>query len=175
MQLLWANILSGEANKPRTFSKRTVNLMSSLDKNDAMLFKNLCSFAWNLGPFIFESDTEIYDKNSINFSSLEHLDSIGLIKFKHMSVYLKTPLPEKIIIRYYGKPLFIKFNKAENNDLRIGRVMFTQIGKELCNIVNADPYPEFFEYTIDQLKKNNPNIEIIEEYVNQLNSCHCEE
>ena len=166
MQLLWANILSGEANKPGTFSKHTVNLMSSLDKNDAMLFKNLCSFAWALGPFIFELDAEIYNKNLINFGSLQHLDSIGLVKFNYISGYKLTLNSEKVLMKYHEKSLFIKFNKTENNKLIVGKVAFTQTGEELSSIVNADPNLEFFEYTISQLKKNNPNIEIIDEYIN---------
>ncbi|MDO8682256.1 MAG: DUF2806 domain-containing protein, partial [Armatimonadota bacterium] len=35
MQSLWAKVLAGEANAPGTYSKRTVNLLSSLDTNDA--------------------------------------------------------------------------------------------------------------------------------------------
>ena len=37
MQTLWAGVLSGEANAPGTYSKRTVNFLSDLDKSDAML------------------------------------------------------------------------------------------------------------------------------------------
>ncbi|EKE02418.1 MAG: hypothetical protein ACD_20C00391G0012 [uncultured bacterium] len=167
MQLLWANILSGESNKPGTFSKRTVNFMSSLDKNEAMLFKNLCSFAWEgLGPLIFEPNAEIYNKNSIDFGSLQHLDSIGLINFNILSDFLLKLVSNEVLINYYGKPLYIKFNKVEDNVLKFGKVNFTQIGKELSNIVNTDSNPDFFKYTISQLKENNPNIEKIEEYIN---------
>src|SRR5258708_5040845 len=44
MQKLWGKILAGEANSPRKCSKRTVNLLASLDKMDALLFSKLCSF-----------------------------------------------------------------------------------------------------------------------------------
>src|ERR1035441_6951750 len=46
MQSLWARILAGEANSPGRFSKRTVNLLGSLDKSDAVLFSKLCSFVF---------------------------------------------------------------------------------------------------------------------------------
>jgi len=49
MQIIWANILSGEANNPGTFSKRLINIVSSIDKNDAIMFTNLCSYTWNIG------------------------------------------------------------------------------------------------------------------------------
>ena len=49
MQHLWAKVLAGEANVPGRYSKRTVNCLSSLDKTDAQLFSNLCSFGWLIG------------------------------------------------------------------------------------------------------------------------------
>jgi Protein of unknown function (DUF2806) len=45
MQNIWARILSGEANSPGRFSKRTVNLVGGLDKSDAILFSGLLGFA----------------------------------------------------------------------------------------------------------------------------------
>ncbi len=35
MQSLWSRVLSGEANAPGSYSKRTVNFLSDLDKSDA--------------------------------------------------------------------------------------------------------------------------------------------
>ena len=49
MQALWARILAGEANSPGSYSKRTVNLLGSLDTTDATLFTSLCRFAWFSG------------------------------------------------------------------------------------------------------------------------------
>jgi hypothetical protein len=46
MQRLWSKLLAGEANRPGTISKRTVNLLADLDKRDAELFTSLCDFAW---------------------------------------------------------------------------------------------------------------------------------
>lgn len=44
MQQLWAKVLAGEANTPGSYSKRTVNFVASLDKQDAILFAKLCGF-----------------------------------------------------------------------------------------------------------------------------------
>ena len=58
MQNLWSRILAGEANNPGSFSRRTVNLMADLDKQNAGLFSNLCRFNWRLenqtNPLIFQ-------------------------------------------------------------------------------------------------------------------------
>ncbi len=73
MQTLWAKVLAGEANSPGTYSKRTVNLLSDLDKKDALLFQSLCRFGWFIGnftPLVFDPQAEIYNKAGINFAMI---------------------------------------------------------------------------------------------------------
>ncbi len=68
MQTLWSKVLAGEANSPGRYSKRTVNLLASLDKADAELFSKLCSFAWQIGdlvPLIYDHKHEMYVDNGI--------------------------------------------------------------------------------------------------------------
>ena len=69
MQNLWSRVLSGEANVPGTYSKRTVNFLSDLDKVDAKLFSELCGFGWKIGnvvPLVFDVQDDIYNKKGIN-------------------------------------------------------------------------------------------------------------
>jgi hypothetical protein len=49
MQSIWSGLLAGEATKPGTYSKRTVDFVSTMDKSDAELFTKLCSFVWVIG------------------------------------------------------------------------------------------------------------------------------
>src|ERR1039458_6537682 len=68
MQSLWARILAGEANAPGKFSKRTVNLLGSLDKEDATLFSKVCGFTLLIGqlvPFIYALNHKIYNNAEI--------------------------------------------------------------------------------------------------------------
>ena len=91
MQELWSGILAGQANNPGSFSKRTVNLVASLDKSDALLFTKFCSFVWaNTVPFVlnYEETPEVYAKHGIDFSSLTHLDNLGLITFASFSGFI---------------------------------------------------------------------------------------
>jgi hypothetical protein len=96
MQSLWAKVLAGEANSPGTYSKRTVNFLGSLDKTDANLFTSLCGFGWGVGniiPLIFDSREQIYNNQGINYSTLSHLDDIGLVSFNHLSGFRQMGLP----------------------------------------------------------------------------------
>ena len=85
MQTLWARVLAGEANDPGAFAKRTVNLLADLDKIDAELFTKLCGFVWQIEgfvPLVFDAQNELYNRSGINFNSLTHLESLGLIKYE---------------------------------------------------------------------------------------------
>ena len=85
MQTLWSRVLAGEANSPGRYTKRTVSLLSTMDKADAELFKALCSFVWHIGewvPLIFDFEDPIYSAAGINFTSLTHMDDIGLFHLR---------------------------------------------------------------------------------------------
>jgi len=67
MQKLWSRVLAGEANAPGCYSKRAVNFLSSLDKADADLFTQLCTFSWGVGgvvPLVYDYEGEIYKPRS---------------------------------------------------------------------------------------------------------------
>lgn len=80
MQSLWARILAGEANNPGSYSKRTVELVSTMDKSDTQLFTNFCKFVWMFRsptPLVYaHTDENIYNAEGINFSTLMHLVDI---------------------------------------------------------------------------------------------------
>ncbi len=152
MQDIWSKLLASEANKPGSFSKRTISLISSLDKQDAILFTKLCNFAWRLGenliPIIFDSQNEFYTKNGINFASLKHLDAIGLISFEALTGYTLTDLPKKIKISYMGEFADIVLTQDEKNELVVGSALFTSVGKELFHICETSKIDGFMDYAL---------------------------
>ena len=82
MQTLWSRILVGEANKPGSFRKKTIETVATLDKSDADLFTKFCTFVWQIGnlcPVVMDFDDKNIINNGITFNSLTHLDDIGLI------------------------------------------------------------------------------------------------
>mgnify|MGYP000955842643 CR=1 FL=1 len=126
MQDLWARVLAGEANSPGTYSKRTVNFLGDLDKKDAELFLALCRFGWFVGnftPLIFDVNDKIYKDNGLNFGTLTHLDSIGLIQFNNISGFIRTGLPKTFSVSYCGEPLKVTMENEKDNKLSIGMVL----------------------------------------------------
>ena len=162
MQELWSRVLAGEANAPGTYSKRTVNFLSDLDKGDAELFTKLCGFGWMIGdfvPLVFDVQAEIYNKHGINFSSLSHLESIGLVQSNRITGIGWHDLPKRFAVLYYGKPLALEMPNDADNVLEVGVVLLTKIGQELAPICGSRPVEGFRDYVMDQWKQYLPKPE----------------
>ena len=152
MQSLWASVLAREANTPGTLSRRTINRLSDFDKRDAELFTTFCGFCWeieNITPFVFNFNVEIYNKHGINFETLSHLDTMGLIHFERTSMTLKkTPKA----MSYYGKRLDLSIPEGSPNAAFYhGHARLTTIGEELFPICGSQPVDGFYEYVKRQL------------------------
>ncbi len=162
MQELWSRVLAGEANAPRTYSKRTVNFLSDLDKGEAELFTRLCGFGWQTGqfvPLVFDVQAEIYNRYEINFSTLNHLDSIGLIQFDNLAGFVSRDLPKKFAVDYYRRRLILERPPNADNTLELGKVLLTRVGQELVPICGSKPVEGFWEYVKDQWKQYLPKSE----------------
>ncbi len=162
MQELWSRILAGEANAPGSFSKRTVNFLSDLDKAEADLFTKLCGFVWDIGashPLVFDHRSEIYNGQGINFYNLTQLDSIGLIQFSPTTGFVYHEPPRKFRGVYYDKTLKLETPQNTKNELAIGQVIFTPIGLEFASICGSKPVDGFWEYVMEQWKEYLPKVE----------------
>lgn len=162
MQELWSRVLAGEANTPGTYSKRTVNFLSDLDKAEAELFTKLCGFGWmieELVPLVLDVQAEIYNKHGINFNSLSHLESIGLIQFNSITNISLSNVPKRFAVLYYGKSLVLEMPKDANNRLGVGMVRLTKIGQEIAPICRSKPVEGFWGYVMDKWKQYLPKPE----------------
>ena len=156
MQSLWASLLAGEANAPGSFSKRTVDLVGSLDKRDAELFTKFCSCCW----MILDKVTALATKNTrdvmgselgVDFAALVHLDAIGLIRFDSIAGFKRRfgvpDFPANLPLHYFGRPLHVHFT-AEPVELDLGAAFLTNAGEELARISGAAMNETIFDATI---------------------------
>lgn len=149
MQNLWSRVLASEANAPGAFAKRTVNLLADLDKEDAILFTRLCGYGWMIGnvcPLVFDPQASIYNDQGVNFSSLSHLESLGLIQFNHLAGFRHLRVPKIATVFYYGQPVTLTFPKDSDNELEIGKVLLTRAGQQLAPVCAPTPVEGYFQY-----------------------------
>ncbi len=153
MQKLWSRVLAGEANKPGTFSKRTVNLLGDIDKGDAEVFMRLCGFGWMIGnvvPLVFDVQAEIYNLHGLNFGTLSDLEALGFVQFNDIAGFKRMKLPKKFTVFYYGTQMELTFPKEADNELVLGKVLLTRAGQELAPFCGSTPSPGFFEFVYNK-------------------------
>lgn len=155
MQSLWARVLAGQVNSPGRYSKRTVEILSYLEKTDAMLFSKLCSFGIDIDGhiilFIYDIHHSIFTDNGITFEVISHLESLGLIQFIFPSCY-DWDLEQKGYALYFGDKVWYDCHKPKNNILQVGHVLLTQAGQQLAPISGAQPIDGFFNHVKKEWK-----------------------
>lgn len=163
MQSLWASLLAGEANDPGSFSRRTIDLVGSLDKRDAETFTKFCSCCWMMANELTALTTTnsriaLDSELGVGFDDLLHLDSIGLIRFDSIGSFAKkfnaTDLPVNLSLRYFGKPLIIHFT-SEPVEVKVGATVLTKAGAELAKISGASSNESVFDATLGDLIGSN--------------------
>ena len=163
MQSLWSRVLAGEANSPGSYSKRTVNFLSDLDKVDADLFTKLCGFGWIIEdfiPLVFDENAEIYKNHGVDFEALSHLESIGLIQYNSITGFRWSNCPNSYTASYYNNRLILELPGETNNELNVGIVLLTKVGHELVPVCGSKPVDGFLDYVKNQWKQYLPKSEI---------------
>ncbi|MDE0241446.1 MAG: DUF2806 domain-containing protein [bacterium] len=148
MQSLWSKVLAGEVNMPGSFSKRTVNALSDLDRLEAELFTCLGGFVCDFGgyiPVVLNLDDQIYTDSGINYGTVRYLDSAGLIDYGGIT-HTSITAQKGDAISYYGSFLIVEEPRNGSFGMDCGIVNFTTVGHELFPICGSKPIDGFLEY-----------------------------
>ncbi|HEY0016802.1 MAG TPA: DUF2806 domain-containing protein [Longimicrobium sp.] len=152
MQALWAKVLAGEANKPGTYSKRTVNYLASLDSEDARLFTALCGFLWHTGyllPIVLDVEHPVYAGAGIDVTALRHLDDIGLIRYESATTLSLLELENGASLSYFGQRIHVAFPySAPRGSLPVGQVVLSKVGTELAPLCRPRPVAGLLEFVL---------------------------
>jgi hypothetical protein len=148
MQMVWAKVLAGEANKPGSFSRRAVFALVAMDRADLEMLtcvRQVCIRFDKLVLFVYELKDPIYSDNGITFSTLLHLDEIGLANFteptEHSSI---TTDGLKGSVEYWDEKIYVEM--APQQRLFTGLVALTKIGEELAGVCEPRPIADFPAY-----------------------------
>lgn len=164
MQILWSKLLAGEVTHPGKYALRTMNLVKTLNKDEAQLFTKYCSYllqdtnGFYLRPNI-EETKELFWKEGLHALAINHLKDIGLIAtndlvfpFNRHIDYEFYYFKQKYVLRFTGS--FLTFNLPVNT--------LTDTGNELVAISGAN-YNEQYEVCLTEaLKKHSIDLSIIQ-------------
>lgn len=163
MQQLWSSILAGEANSPKSFSRKTVNLLADLDVQDAKSFESLCRYSccvndrWT--PMIIGYPAEIFKVGGFSGSAMVNLDALGLISdsVKDGNLCIHSA---PTIVKYFDKTLFVHFKPNIRPSLPFGRVKPTRAGRELSAIIKCSPVDGFVDHLVRRFNRACESVEI---------------
>ena len=141
---LWAQLLAGEANRPGSYSRKTVNILGDMSRIDAKLFANLCRFQLILGataermPVITGQAINIYEKYGVTRKGLDVLRELGLVS------YFGEPLGGisigfsaqcGVLGHSEGILHFVRRDgTSAPSEVGMGSVTFTRTGAEMSNL-----------------------------------------
>jgi hypothetical protein len=152
MQNTWARILAGEANNPGSFSRKTVNIVADLDKDDATAFILFCNFTWRIRelprPLIYDLDHEIYATTGMNKGVCSHLASLGLVDYTDPIIsWINVQEGEEF--SYHDQVRILTETNSQSR-LITGHAGFTLAGFQLYQICDTTPADEFYDYVLGE-------------------------
>ena len=175
MQLLWAKILAGEAGKPGSFSKSTVDVVGALSQKDAQMFTDFCQFVWtnNEGratPLIYDWHHPIYQSPDHFFDTVKQLTHLRLLFLDSVAGYINVFDGPSVCWAYQdisvrlnlpsGDPVKYKDSLCPMN---LGHVTLTEAGEQLCSICGAKTNNSFFLYILEKWEKWGYNPSVVQE------------
>ena len=152
MAQLWAQLLAGEANKPGSYSRKTVNVLADMETKDARLFKSLSGYRLlpvNIMPdsipstvpvfvrvpgppclVVLDDRHPMYTAKGINFNSLARLEWLGLMRYVSFG-WVRNHGNDKFAVYEHGDgQLFL----ASDKPIDFGKAEYLPAGAELSEL-----------------------------------------
>lgn len=158
MKEIWGKILAEEFNKPNSYTKQFIHILSIMDSKLAKSFQKIRSSCFYAEPYIYTfiyrtngkeiKNVNKYQEMSLYISDFKELDSLGLIQHRY-SDFHSLVIKNKTFD--YGNRQ-VKLN-TDKRSIAIGNVTLTSVGKQLCRIVPMKYDDKIFELCIDSWKK----------------------
>lgn len=144
MQALWGRILAGETKDPKSYSKRTLEVLKNLSREEAKIFTKFAQARLIAGNnhMIFNNDNGKFINNAfgITFSERLLLTELGLISSENNLEFSLSPTNGNKMTNniFYGNKVIL-FHREENTPKQVLKVLvFTKVGIELSRLIEQD-------------------------------------
>jgi hypothetical protein len=165
MQRLWGKLLAGEIARPGSFSRRTLDVVANLTKEEAALFETLCSFIAKVHPqglytFIGHIGEPHVERAGLTLDAFTALSAAGLVSrfdsrnevalmYKPVaqpgSVEVCVERPGDLLLR--ARPV----NPLSVTPLPLGAVSLTPAATELFSVAEWRPNLEHDKVVMDRI------------------------
>lgn len=156
MRELWARILAQEAKQPNSVSRRAIETMKSLSKDDALLIIKFApyvltiwqhSLAMNITKHKKGDGTQKYN---LTLEDVLKLDDIGLVKYQELQLELQ---PKGPLIINYGVVTLL--GTIGENLAAIPAIPLTDTGKEIFKVIETEKNYDYLQEVVTNLESQN--------------------
>lgn len=154
MQQLWARLLASEAETSGRVSKKTVEIVSNLEKSDAETFAKLAQFTIvpdNRFVVIYDISNKVFVDAGLHFEVLSHLMDVGLLAFEFISSFKLNQEQAQVAIDYGTTQIQLTL-PGQPPSLDIGQVRLTSAGTELIRTLPRAVNTSYCDYLIETWK-----------------------
>lgn len=162
MQALWAKILAGEVTSPGKYSRRTLEVLKTLDRQDAVTFTHYCSVSFRNADnwhFTFQTQSTQDCLGQLSQYDIEnHLISLGMLAaeatwygLSKLSGWVIHYLDKSWKISSPAKPMPCSPENDIPEKMMLVR-FFTAVGEELATVASPSLVPGFVEKQAEELK-----------------------
>lgn len=140
MQSLWGRILAGETKQPNSYSKRTLELLKNLSKNEAEIFTKFAELkVVAANCVIWNNDNGTFLKNEFNITFNDRLlmTELGLISSKNNLEFSFPPTKthKSTNVLEYGNKGIVLHREENTPKQGIQVLVFTKTGIELSKLI----------------------------------------
>lgn len=159
IQELWAKILAGEIITPKTFSKRTLDVLLRLSPEEAKLFEKICGYVVEIGNnVVIINEEKLNSPDYFTYLEIMRLGECGLINTSNTnSLNAKVNPAGKFAIVYGNDTIVGESTRQENIHLPIYPLTVT--GIELSKIVSPTRKYDYLRSLTQYLKDKYKTIE----------------
>ena len=159
MQELWAKVLAEEIKEPGVFSKRDVDEIARLSKEEASDFARLIRHVWHISRTSgYIPALVLNEEEAFQFYVLDNvLRRSGLIEDIFWGVGSNDSKEgSSIEVRYFGRRCVLEVLKLRNETMNISgdnRIVLTPLGRSMSSIVSRKAIPGEFEKRVKEWRE----------------------
>lgn len=163
MQGLWGRILAGEVKRPKSYSLRTLELLKNLSKNEAQTFMKFASLAIfaNGVSFIlnFKGEKLLENEYKLNFSHRLLLEELGFLTANDLEFRILANKDQRAQMYFVIGNAIVSLEKPANQpEQKLQVLVFTKIGQELLELINATPKLDYIQLLASKIRKEGYSI-----------------
>lgn len=155
LQEVLAKILSGEIQRPGSFSYQTLEVIRCLSARNLEMFQRFVALSTEAGMIKVDSTGEFLEKFGLSFGMYLELGSLGIFNQSSTIGYnVKLSSGETLSLQFGKELLILKNNSEATKTFDQGLYVFSVAGREIAGLMREGATNEHFEtYKGDLIRK----------------------